>query len=142
MKETIAIAADHAGYQLKKSLAEYLENSGYEVLDLGTNSEDSVDYPDYAYLLAEKVANREALFGVIICGSGLGVTIAANRNKKIRATLCQDEEFAKLAREHNNANVIAFGARFINQALAKKCLRIFLTTKFAGGRHQGRVDKL
>jgi len=118
------------------------ENLGFEVLDLGTNSTDSVDYPDYGHKLAETVASGKAKVGVAICGSGIGISIAANRNPKIRAALCQNTECAKLARQHNNANVLALGARMISEDEARECLKTFLNTEFEGGRHQNRIDKL
>jgi len=141
-EKTIAVAADHAGFELKDAVAEYLRKKGYNVLDLGTNSADRVDYPDYGYAMAECIENKDAPRGVIVCGSGIGISIAANRNPKVRAALCCSEEMAALARQHNNANVIAFGARLTTKEMAFKCLDIFLTTEFEGGRHEQRVEKL
>ena len=142
MSEIIAIATDHAGFELKEILKDELHKSGYEVLDMGTHSKDSVDYPDYGYKLAEQVATNKCKFGVAICGSGIGISMAANRNKNIRAALCHNVEMAKLARQHNDANVLVLGARFVSLNDAKECLKAFLTTGFEGGRHRKRVEKL
>ena len=141
-KNTIALAADHAGYELKDLLKQDLEEMGYEVLDLGTNARDSVDYPDYGMALAEAVAEGKAGRGVLVCGTGIGISIAANRNPAVRAAVCHDETSARLAREHNDANVLALGARLIGPEVARDCLKAFLQTEFAGGRHSGRVAKL
>lgn len=138
----IAIASDHAGYDLKTTLARELAEMGYEVLDLGTDGPASVDYPDYAHVVAEVVQNGRADRGVLICGTGIGISIAANRHPGVRAALCTDETSARLAREHNDANVLALGARLTGVEVAKGCLRSFLTTDFAGGRHVARVAKL
>ena len=138
----IAIAADHAAYEMKAQLADHLRAEGHEVLDLGTNSADSVDYPDYGYRLAEAVATGQAERGVALCGSGIGISIAVNRNPACRCALVSDGLSARLAREHNDANVLALGARLIGIETAKDCLAQFLATPFAGGRHQRRVDKL
>ena len=138
----IAIAADHAAYEMKAQLADHLREQGHDVLDLGTNSADSVDYPDYGYRLAEAVADGRAERGVALCGSGIGISIAANRNPACRCALVSDGLSARLAREHNDANVLALGARLIGIETAKDCLAQFLATPFAGGRHQRRVDKL
>ena len=142
MPYTIAIATDHAGFELKESLKKELESYGLDVVNLGTDSKDSVDYPDYGYKLAETVAEGKAKFGVAICGSGIGISIALNRNDKVRAALCQNAEMAGLARQHNDANVLVLGARFISEEDAKNCLKTFLNTEFEGGRHQKRVEKL
>ncbi len=112
------------------------------VSDLGTNSEESVDYPDFGYKLSEVIAEGNCKFGIAICGSGIGISIAVNRNKKIRAALCHNQEMAKLARQHNNANVLVLGSRFISDESAKDCVNVFLNTDFEGGRHQRRVEKL
>lgn len=141
-KNTIVLAADHAGYELKNLLKQDLEEMGYEVLDLGTNARDSVDYPDYGKALAEAVAEGKAGRGVLVCGTGIGISIAANRNPAVRAAVCHDETSARLAREHNDANVLALGARLIGPEVARDCLRTFLQTEFGGGRHSGRVAKL
>lgn len=141
-EKTIALAADHGGVVLKTALADELSRLGYTVLDLGTNSTDSVDYPDFGRAIAEAVAGGKAAKGVAICGSGVGISIAANRNPKIRAALCTSGLMARLARRHNDANILALGERLIGVETAKDCLHEFLTTPFEGGRHQRRVDKL
>jgi len=138
----IAIASDHAAYELKALLAEWLRGEGHEVADLGTNGPESVDYPDYGYALAEAVANGGAERGVALCGSGVGISISVNRNSACRCALVSEPLSAKLAREHNDANVVAMGARLIGIDMAKACLTAFLTTDFAGDRHVRRVDKL
>ena len=140
--ETVAIASDHAGFEMKQVLAEELGALGFEVLDLGTDGLDSVDYPDFGHALAEAVAAGRAPRGVLVCGTGIGISIAANRHAGVRAAVCHDETSARLAREHNDANVLALGARLIGDEVAKSCLRIFLKTDFADGRHARRVDKL
>ncbi|MCH7796487.1 MAG: ribose 5-phosphate isomerase B [Proteobacteria bacterium] len=138
----IALAADHAGYELKTTLVEELRSMGHEILDLGTDGPGSVDYPDYGKALAESIASGKAERGVAICGTGIGISIAVNRHPGVRAALCHDETSARLAREHNDANVLALGARLIGPEVAKRCLRTFLETEFAGGRHVARVAKL
>ena len=140
--ETIAIAADHAGYELKEVLKKELSLKGYSVLDLGTDSTESVDYPDFARHLAEALAESKASRGVLVCGSGIGISIAANRHTNLRAAPCHDAITARLARQHNDANVLALGARLIGVDVAKECLDIFLETEFEGGRHTRRVAKL
>ncbi len=139
---TIAIASDHAAYDLKAEIADELTRIGFEVLDLGTESRDSCDYPDYANALAGAVTDGKADRGVLMCGTGIGVSIAANRHARIRAALCHDVSSARLSREHNDANVLVMGARLIGPEVAKDCLRAFLETEFAGGRHARRVAKL
>jgi len=141
-KETIAIACDHGGYQLKKELMEELADLGHKILDLGTDSDESVDYPDYGYAVAKALMEGKATKGVLICGSGIGISIAANRYPEIRAALVHDALGAKLSRQHNHANVIVFGGRMIGPDLARDCLRIFLETETEGGRHERRVEKL
>ena len=138
----IAIASDHAGYDLKTVLAEELGTMGYEVVDLGTDGRDSVDYPDFAKALIKAVIDGRADCGVLVCGTGIGISIAANRHPGIRAAVCHNETTARLARAHNDANVLALGARIVGIEVAKDCLKAFLTTEFAGGRHAGRVAKL
>ena len=140
--ETIAIAADHAGYELNEALKKELSLKGYSVLDLGTDSTESVDYPDLARHLAEALAESKASRGVLVCGSGIGISIAANRHTNLRAAPCHDAITARLARQHNDANVLALGARLIGVDVAKECLDIFLETEFEGGRHTRRVAKL
>ncbi len=138
----IAIASDHAGFERKALLIEEIARLGFTALDLGTHNTESVDYPDYGKKVADAVANGEAALGVVICGSGIGISIAANRNPKIRAALCHSEETARLARQHNDANVLALGARITDEPTSIVCLRAFLTTPFEGGRHTTRVNKL
>ncbi len=142
MAERIAIASDHAAFELKAALAQHLRASGHDVLDLGPAGADPVDYPDYGYRLAQAVANGEAERGVAICGSGIGISIAVNRHPLARAALVSEPLSARLAREHNDANVIAMGARLIGIEMAKACLDIFLATPFGGDRHLRRVGKL
>ncbi len=138
----IAIASDHAGYDLKTILGQELATLGYEVLDLGTDSRESVDYPDFAEALVEALKGGRAERGVLVCGTGIGIAMAANRHAGIRAAPCQDETSARLTREHNDANVLALGGRLVGVEVAKDCLRTFLNTKFAGARHARRVAKL
>lgn len=138
----IAIASDHAAVALKSVLVQYLQDGGFEVSDLGPFDEASVDYPDYGYKLAEAIAADEAEFGVALCGSGIGISIAVNRNAACRCALVSEPLSARLAREHNDANVIAMGARLTGTDMAKACLDTFLSTQFAGDRHVRRVDKL
>lgn len=142
MTETIAIASDHAGFALKSVLKRELEALGYAPLDLGTDDTASVDYPDYADRLAQAVKAGKALSGVLVCGTGIGISIAANRHREIRAALCQDVTTARLSREHNDANVLVLGGRIVGEEVARECLKVFLETPFAGGRHEGRVAKL
>ncbi len=138
----IALAADHAGYQLKDELADWLRKSGEEVIDLGTNGPESVDYPLFGERLAEAIASGKADRGIAVCGSGIGISIAANRNPHCRCARVDDPLSARLAREHNDANVIAFGARLIGSDMARACVTEFLIGTFEGGRHQRRVDQL
>lgn len=138
----IAVASDHAGFDLKEILKRDLQDAGHEVLDLGTHSTASVDYPDFGRAMGDAVASGKAARGVLVCGTGIGISIAANRNPKVRAALVHDETTARLSREHNDANVVAFGARVIGVETAREALKVFLTTDWLGGRHAGRVDKL
>jgi ribose 5-phosphate isomerase B len=138
----IALAADHAGYLLKDELAHWLREQGHEVADLGTNGPESVDYPEYGAKLAHAVASGEAQCGIAVCGSGIGISIAVNREPKCRCARVDDPVSAALAREHNDANVLAMGGRLIGSDMAKACVAAFLGTDFAGGRHQRRVDQL
>ncbi|TNE60657.1 MAG: ribose 5-phosphate isomerase B [Alphaproteobacteria bacterium] len=140
--ETIAVASDHAGYDLKEYIKQELEGLGFGVLDLGTHGPDSVDYPDYGLAMGDAIAGGKVKRGIVVCGSGIGISIAANRNPAVRAALCQSGLMAKLSRQHNDANVLALGARLIGPEVAKDCLDNFLNTDFEGGRHQRRVDKL
>jgi ribose 5-phosphate isomerase B len=140
--ERIAIASDHAAVEMKAQLVEHLREAGHEVFDLGPAGIDSVDYPDYGYKLADAIAAGTVDKGVALCGSGVGISIAVNRNPACRCARVSDGLSARLAREHNDANVLAMGARLIGIETAKDCLDQFLATPFAGGRHQRRVDKL
>ena len=142
MAEVIALAADHGGFELKNLLAEKLAEWGYEPLDLGTYSTDTVDYPDMAAKMADAIKAGKAERGVLVCGTGIGISIAANRFPFIRAALIHDAFGARLCREHNNANVIVFGGRTTGIEVAYDCLNTFLNTQFAGGRHARRVEKL
>ena len=138
----IALASDHAAVELKAALRDWLVDAGHEVADLGPSNADSVDYPDFGYRLAQVVADGTAERGVALCGSGIGISVAVNRNPSVRCALVGDPLSAALAREHNDANCIAMGARLIGVDMAKACIEAFLDTAFAGGRHQRRVDKL
>lgn len=143
MSRRIAIASDHAAYAMKAELADWLREQGNEVLDLGTNdAEQKVDYPDYGYALAQAVADKRADWGVALCGSGIGISIAVNRHPAARCALVSEPFSARLARNHNDANVVALGARLIGIEMAKSCVMTFLNSEFDGGRHQGRVEKL
>ncbi len=138
----LAIGCDHAGFDLKEEILPYLREKGYNVKDLGTYSTDSVDYPDFVHPVADEVESGKAGFGILICGSGNGVCIAANKHKGIRAALCWTPELAALSRQHNDANILCIPSRFISSAIAKEMLMAFLTTSFEGGRHQTRVNKI
>jgi ribose 5-phosphate isomerase B len=142
MKISIAIGADHAAFELKTHLIQFLDKEGYTVIDVGCYSTDSVDYPDFAHALANKIEQKEAEFGVLLCGSGIGISIAANRHKHIRAALVWNETLAALARQHNNANVICLGARFTAATYAEILIKTFLNTTFEGGKHQKRIEKI
>ncbi|MFZ4126269.1 MAG: ribose 5-phosphate isomerase B [Rickettsiales bacterium] len=142
MNKRVAIANDHAGLALKQALVSEIESLGFTVENLGTDSDASVDYPDYGQKIAKHIADGHAVFGIAICGSGVGISIACNRVAGVRAALCQTGLTAELARKHNNANVLALGARLIGIEEAKECVRRFLTTTFEGGRHESRVKKL
>ena len=138
----VAIASDHAAVALKTMLADWLREAGHDVLDLGTDGTQSVDYPDYGFAVADALADGRAERGVALCGSGIGIMIAANRHPACRCALVSEPLSARLARSHNDANAIAMGARLIGEEMAKACLDAFLSTEFEGGRHQHRVDKL
>ena len=140
--KTVAVGADHAGFELKAILADELGRAGYGVLDLGTSGPGSVDYPDYAAAVVGAMRDGRAGWGVLVCGSGIGMSIAANRHPGIRAALCQTPELARLARQHNDANVLVLGARMIDPDTARACLAAFLATAFEAGRHTRRVAKL
>lgn len=138
----IAIGSDHGGFALKQILIQYLEEKGYEMADLGTHSEDSVDYPVYGHKVAHAVLTDEIDRGILVCGTGIGIGIAANKVKGVRAALCYDVDTARLSREHNNANIISMGGRTTDVQTAKDMVDVFLTTDFEGGRHQRRVDMM
>ncbi len=138
----VLLAADHAGFPLKAHLAAWLEAGGRRILDLGTHSSDSVDYPEFGHRAAEAIAAGRARIGIIICGSGIGISIAANRHPAVRAALCHDVTSARLARRHNDANLLALGARMIGTAVAEEVVEAFLSTDFEGGRHARRVALL
>jgi len=138
----IAIACDHAGFELKENLTRDLQNRGYVVKDYGTNSEESVDYPDFAHPLASAVEKGEFNFGITICGSGNGINMAANKHQGIRSALCWNAEIAALARQHNDANICSIPARFVSKSEAGKIIEVFLNTDFEGGRHQKRIEKI
>ena len=137
----ITIGCDHAGVEYKSKIVEFLEKEGHQVLDVGTHGKESVDYPDYAHIVAEEVL-AGANFGILICGSGNGVSMAANKHKGIRAALCWSEEITKLARQHNDANIISIPARFMSLEKSIQIIKTFLTEPFEGGRHQRRVQKI
>lgn len=138
----IAFASDHAGFPLKQELKNFIQDLGHEVTDLGADSEESVDYPDFGFAIGEALTGEKADVGIIVCGTGIGISIAANRNPAVRAALCHDGLTARMARQHNDANVLALGARVIGIETAKDCVVAFLTTEFEGGRHARRVAKL
>ncbi|MCP4604757.1 MAG: ribose 5-phosphate isomerase B [Proteobacteria bacterium] len=138
----LAIASDHGGFELKQSLKKSLVNPEIEIFDLGVHSTDSVDYPDQAHGLAEAVLSNKANFGILICGTGIGISIAANRHPGIRAALCTDPFMARMSREHNDANILCLGGRVIGPSLAEEIVRAFLAGKFEGGRHARRLDKI
>jgi ribose 5-phosphate isomerase B len=140
--QKIVIASDHAGFELKASLKQSLQDEGYEVLDLGAHSTESVDYPDFAAALAGAIRDGEAERGILICGTGIGISIAANRHPGIRAALCHDTTGARLSRQHNDANVLVLGARMVGAEVAKDCVATFFSTPFEGGRHSRRVEML
>ncbi|MDP5280893.1 ribose 5-phosphate isomerase B [Sphingomonas sp. DG1-23] len=142
MSRRIAIASDHAAFVMKSELAEWLRGEGHQVSDLGPDSAASVDYPDYGYVLARAIEQGDADIGVALCGSGIGISIAVNRNPAARCALVSEPLSARLARQHNDANVVALGARLIGVEMAKACVTAFLDTDFLGDRHQRRVDKL
>jgi ribose 5-phosphate isomerase B len=138
----VVLGSDHGGLRLKEEIKSLLDEMNISYLDMGCNCEESVDYPDYAVPVAEKVASGEFDFGILICGTGIGMSIAANKVKGIRCAVVSDEYSARMSREHNNANVLALGERVIGPDLAKSIVRTWLTTEFAGGRHERRVNKI
>jgi len=141
-KLRIAIGSDHAGYPVKEAIRKYLEAAGYQVNDQGTSSEESVHYPDYGKAVGERVASKQDDFGIAVCGTGIGISIAAKKVPRIRAALAHDGLTARLAREHNDANVLALGGRIVTAAAAVEMVQTFLTTAYVGGRHQRRLDKI
>lgn len=138
----IAVGADHAGVHLKDELVAWLNDRGYHVKDVGTNGTDSVDYPDFAHEVANAVAAGEARLGLLVCGTGVGMSMSANRHAKVRAVVCSDTFTARMAREHNDANVLCIGARVVGAGLAQDLLEAFLAAEFEGGRHERRVGKI
>jgi len=141
-KPRVALGADHAGFHIKETVRQFLENAGYPLVDLGTWSEESVDYPDYGKAVGDRVAADQADFGIAVCGTGIGISIAANKVPKIRAAVAHDVNTARLAREHNDANVLPIGGRIVNNTQAIEMVQTFLTTAFLGGRHARRVEKI
>ena len=138
----LGMACDHAGYQMKEVIKEYLQKQGYEIKDFGTHSTESMDYPDVAHPLAESVEKGECEMGIALCGSGNGISMTLNKHQGIRAALCWNEELASLARAHNNANILTLPARFISEDLALRIVDSYLAGSFEGGRHQRRVEKI
>ena len=138
----VLLASDHAGFKLKDKIKRFLIKKGNTVLDLGTKNTNSVDYPDYAHLLSKKMKNNKSQFGILICGTGIGMDMAANKHKNIRAALCYNTKSTKLSRQHNNANVMTIGARLIKEKTALMCVSTFLKTEFVGGRHIKRIKKI
>lgn len=141
-KMKIALGADHGGFELKEKIKEHLIKKNIEVSDMGTHSLDSVDYPEYGQLVANAVANKTVDFGIVVCGTGIGISIAANKVKGIRAALCTNTTMAKLTRQHNDANILALGARIIGDVLALDIVDEFLSSSFEGGRHLKRIEKI
>jgi ribose 5-phosphate isomerase B len=142
MKKILPIGADHAGFELKSKIINHLQLKGYEIKDFGCYSEESIDYPDFGHPVAEMVESNDGMLGILICGSGNGINMTANKHQGVRSALCWKKELAELARQHNNANIIALPARFITEEEAIEMVDIFLTTEFEGGRHQKRVQKI
>ncbi|MCH2021448.1 MAG: ribose 5-phosphate isomerase B [Saprospiraceae bacterium] len=142
MKKVIALGCDHAGFDYKEAVVTLLTKRGFSILNKGTDSSESVDYPDYVHPVALEVENNKVDFGIVMCGSGNGVAMTVNKHPGIRAALCWTKELAELARQHNNANILAIPARFISQEVALEMINAFIDTVFEGGRHQRRVDKI
>lgn len=138
----VSIGADHAGFNLKTQIINYLKQEGYFVFDKGCFSEDRADYPDYAHAVAQSILSGESVYGILICGSGNGINMTANKHSGIRSALCWNKEIASLARQHNNANAMALPARFISESDALECVNVFLNTEFEGGRHRDRILKI
>ena len=142
LSKPVAIGADHAGFEYKTVIVDLLQNQGITVKDYGTHTKDSVDYPDFAHPVAKAVESGEAGWGILVCGSGNGVAISANKHQGIRAAICWQSELARLSREHNNANILCLPARFISLPAAEEMVNVFLRTYFEGGRHEKRVEKI
>lgn len=142
MQKTIAIGCDHAGFDYKAAIKDYLEEQGWTLQDFGTHSKDSVDYPDFAHPVAHAIESQQAHYGIVLCGSGNGVAITVNKHAGIRAALCWNKELAQLARQHNDANVLAIPVRFVTQEVALEMVEAFFHSYFEGGRHQRRVNKI
>ena len=142
ISKLIPIGSDHAGFQLKNQVIDYLIANGFDIRDFGCFSEDSIDYPDFGHPVAKLVEENEGMLGILICGSGNGINMTANKHKGIRSALCWKKEIAELARQHNNANILALPARFISSKEAIEMVDAFLGTEFEGGRHQNRIDKI
>lgn len=138
----IAIGSDHAGFELKQIIVEHLSSRNLDFVDFGTNSLDSVDYPDFAKRVADEVSNKDLVMGILVCGSGQGMAMTANRYKDVRAAICHNSDVAKVTREHNDANILCLGSRFIEEAEALKCVDVFLSTDFEGERHLKRINKI
>ncbi len=142
LTKPIAIGSDHAGYEYKEEIISFVEGKGLPYKDFGTHSKESADYPDYAHPVANAVEKGEAAFGILVCGSGNGVAITANKHQGVRAAICWGEELAKLAREHNNANILCVPSRFVREDDAENMVAMFISTPFEGGRHERRVEKI
>jgi ribose 5-phosphate isomerase B len=142
MERTVIMGADHAGVSLKALIKDHLEARGWDLEDVGTLTEDSVDYPDYGHMVAEKISKGEAPFGILLCGTGIGMSIVANRHRGVRAALCWNADIARLARTDDDANILVLGARFLAESVALGCVDIFLKTPFEGGRHAIRINKI
>ena len=142
LTKPIAIGSDHAGFEIKEDLISFIEGEGFSYKDFGTDTQDSVDYPDFAHPVASAVESGNYAFGILVCGTANGVAITANKHQHIRAAICWGEEIAKLVREHNDANILCIPGRFVREGDVEKMLNIFMTTEFEGGRHQRRVDKI
>ena len=138
----IAIGSDHAGFELKQIIVEHLSSRNVDFVDFGTYSLDSVDYPDFAKRVADEVSNKDLVMGILVCGSGQGMAMTANRYKDVRAAICHNSDVAKVTREHNDANILCLGSRFIEEAEALKCVDVFLSTDFEGERHLKRINKI
>ena len=138
----IAIGSDHAGFELKQIIVEHLSSRNVDFVDFGTNNLDSVDYPDFAKRVADEVSNKDLVMGILVCGSGQGMAMTANRYKDVRAAICHNSDVAKVTREHNDANILCLGSRFIEEAEALKCVDVFLSTDFEGERHLKRINKI